>query len=276
MSGVATNRDTVPGEEDRSASPRSNDRRSTLTAECLQRAAAADSGVRDRMLDRVVVLNMGVARRIASRFRSRGVPSEDLEQVAYLALTRAARDFDASSGHDFLDYAVPTIRGELKKHFRDHGWMIRPPRRLQDLQAEVRETSAELEHRLHRRPTVAEVAEEIGAEEVSVHEAMAAMGCFKPSSLDVPLQGEGTVTTLGDTLADSDTGDFDAAEARLLLGPLVRNLGERDRRIVELRFFAGCTQQEIADDIGVTQMQVSRLLAKIMRSLRREVGQLQG
>ncbi|MGH3412036.1 MAG: sigma-70 family RNA polymerase sigma factor [Marmoricola sp.] len=247
--------------------------RGRLTASCLQRAAeASDPELRQRMLDRVMVLNMGVARRIASRFRRRGVALEDLEQVAYLALVRAVQDFDAGAGHDFLDYAVPTIRGELKKHFRDHGWMIRPPRRVQDLQAEVRQVRAELLHTLGRRPEVAEIAAELSASQRDVREAMAAMGCFRPASLDVPVKGSGGMTSVGETLGDPGRDGFDAAEARLVVGPLIRELGERDRRIVELRFFGQRTQQEIAEDIGVTQMQVSRLLSRILGTLRVEAG----
>jgi len=251
--------------------PRSE--RMALTAQFLSEAkqagAGGDDAARKRALDRVVMLNLGVARSLASRHRGKGVPLEDLEQVAYLALVRAARQFDVDRRRNFLTYAVPTIRGELKKYFRDNGWMVRPPRRTQEIQSRVVAARDDL-HRVHARPpTHDEIADSLGLEVDDVAEALRAEGCFHPSSLDRPVgAADGGTTPLGDLLADEDDRDRDAAEARLMLRPVVRRLRRRDQRILRLRFFEGRTQQEIADDLGVTQMQVSRLLARILGQLR--------
>lgn len=240
------------------------------TADCLARAAEADDdGIRQSLLDEVVVLNMPVARSIAHRFQNKGISGDDLDQVAYLALTRAARRYDAGYERDFLSYCVPTIRGELKKHFRDSGWTVRPPRRVQELQARLTAANEELSQSLGRAPRPSEVADELGEDIEHVIEALTSDGCFLPTSLDRPVTDD-TALTLGECLhAEEDC--LGPAEARLMLGRVLRRLSERDRRILHLRFFRGATQQEIAGDIGVTQMHVSRLIARILRELREEL-----
>ena len=244
--------------------------RSDRTAELLERACATTCpDEREHLLEEVVVLNMGVARAVSRRFRNKGVPSEDLEQVAFLALTRAARNFDQSLRHDFLSYAVPTIRGELKKHFRDHGWTVRPPRRIQELQGRIISARAVLTQQLGRSPRPSEIAAALDEDLEQVLEALSTDGCFAPASLDRPV-GDDTGTTLGELVSDEDRGQR-AAEARVVLAPLVRRLAERDRRIINMRFFEDLTQQEIADRIGVTQMQVSRLLSRILSDLHEDL-----
>jgi RNA polymerase sigma-B factor len=218
----------------------------------------------------VIVLHLDLAHAEASRYRSRGIPLDDLRQVAALALTKATRGYDVSSGHDFLSYAVPTIRGELRKHFRDHGWMIRPPRRIQELQARINRAEQELSSRLGRSPQPAEIAQHLDECTESVIEALASDGCFVPASLDHPAGGDGS-TSLGDLLP-LDDASHSASEARVMLRPVLRRLGERDRQILAMRFCEGLTQREIADRIGVTQMQVSRLLTRILGQLRTSVG----
>jgi RNA polymerase sigma-B factor len=219
----------------------------------------------------LVSTNMPVARAVAARYRSRGIPLEDLEQVAYLALTKAALRFDPRAGHAFLSFCVPTIRGEVRRHFRDHGWMVRPPRRIQELQQRVLAAQAELTFRLGRPAAARELADHLGEEVDDVREAMDSQGCFTPTSLDRTV-GDGD-TSLGD-LIGSDQTTVQSAEARVVLGPLVRRLSDRDRHILQLRFFDGMTQREIAGAIGVTQMQVSRLLTRIFRDLRVQLGSL--
>ena len=227
---------------------------------------------REELLDYVVRINMGVARTVAGRYFHRGVDDDDLVQVAYMALTRAARDFDAQRHQDFLSYAVPTIRGELKKHFRDQGWMVRPPRRVQEAQARITRAEGALSQELGRPARPSEIAAHLDMCLDDVIEALAADGCFSPSSLDRPVtmnDDDGGVA-LVDFLGEDDQA-APAAEARVVLGPVVRQLKPRDRRIVYLRFFEQRSQQEIADEIGVTQMQVSRLLARILRDLHRDL-----
>ncbi len=216
------------------------------------------------------MLHLDLAHSEAARYRSRGIPLDDLRQVAALALTKAAHGYDVESGHEFLAYAVPTIRGELRKHFRDYGWMIRPPRRVQELQARINVADAELSARLGRSPRPREIAEHLDEHLDAVTEALASDGCFLPTSLDQPTGVEGS-SSIGDLLTDPD-GDREASEARLLLAPLIRHLGIRDRRILLMRFFEGLTQREIAERIGVTQMQVSRLLTRILAQLRSGLG----
>jgi RNA polymerase sigma-B factor len=249
-----------------------NDRR-RRTEEALVEAATASPDRRRALLDEVVEINMGVARSVASRYFRRGIDQDDILQVAYVALTRAARDFDAGRHRDFLAYAVPTMRGEIKKHFRDHGWTVRPPRRIQEMQQRISACESELVHALGRSPRPSEIADHLGADVDDVVEALGSDGCFTPSSLDRPVAGQdgSTAVSLADLLGDLDP-DQPAAEARATLAPVVRRLKERDRRILFLRFFEDRTQQEIADELGVTQMQVSRLITRIMRDLRRDLG----
>ncbi len=240
--------------------------RAEQTEALLRRSADASAPERQWLLEEVVRLNIGVAHAVAARYRSRGIDQDDLEQVAGLALVKAAHGFDPTAGHPFLSYCVPTIRGEIKRYFRDHGWMVRPPRRIQELQARISAAEAELTYALGRSPRPSELAVHLDESLEDVTEALSSDGCFTPASLDRPLGDNGSVS-LGDALGGEDTS-HSAAEARVLLAPAVRRLGDRDRRILMLRFFRGCTQQEIAEDIGVTQMQVSRLLSRILADLR--------
>jgi RNA polymerase sigma-B factor len=243
--------------------------RSEQTADLLQQVAGQPPERRRQLLEQVVLLNMGVARSVARRYRNRGIAAEDLDQVAYVALVRAADKFDVSLDKDFLTYAVPSIRGEIKKHFRDHGWVVRPPRRTQELQPQVVAAGQELTHTMGRSPRPSEIAAHLGVDVEDVVEALAMDGCFRPTSLDVPV-GEGGSTVLGDLLEGEDTG-LGASEARMMLAPVLQQLSERDRRILYLRFFEGQTQREIGRELGVTQMQVSRLLTRICQSLRAQL-----
>lgn len=244
--------------------------RAGATAQLLVRAAATTDELEQRRLrDEAVALNLGVARAVASRYRNRGLAYEDLVQVAYVGLVKAVRGFDPSREHDFLAYAVPTVAGEVKRHFRDHGWTVRPPRSMQELRAAVSNVSAKLTQELGRSPRSDEVAESLAVDVERVIEAVVAGGCFVPVSLDVPVGEEG-LETLADRFGVDDP-EIGRAEARIVLAPLVRTLKSRDREILELRFFDGLTQQEIGDRIGVSQMQVSRLLTRILGQLRREL-----
>ncbi|WP_224273430.1 sigma-70 family RNA polymerase sigma factor [Nocardioides lacusdianchii] len=232
--------------------------------------AAESAPVDRRTPEELIAQHIPLARSMAARYRNRGIDLDDLEQVALLGLTKAARRFDGDAGHDFLSYAVPTVRGELRRHFRDAGWTIRPPRRIQELQARIAAAQEELGGRLGRSPRPTEIATHLGASLDDVVEALGADGCFTPTSLDVPV-GEGG-SPLGELMGGEDR-DIVQAEARIVLAPVVRLLSARDREIVHLRFYEERTQQEIADSVGLTQAQVSRVLTRILRNLRAELAE---
>ncbi|MGA9747545.1 MAG: sigma-70 family RNA polymerase sigma factor [Nocardioides sp.] len=234
-----------------------------------QAASESDPLERKRLQDEVVVMHMGLARAIATRYRGRGIAEEDLTQAASMALLKAARNFDPARGVEFLSYAVVTMKGEVKRQFRDFGWMVRPPRPIQKMQADMARAQGELIQTLGRSPREGEVADHLGVTEDEVVEALSADGCFSPTSLDLPL-GEHGSSSLGDTLVREDT-DLDEAEARVMLMPAVRALPELEREVLYLRFFKQLSQSQIAAQVGVTQMQVSRILARVLVKLRGEL-----
>ena len=241
--------------------------RTAVSSRLLERAAAETDPVeRKRLQDEVVVLHMGLARAIAARYRGRGIADDDLTQAAAMALLKAARNFDATRGVEFLSYAVVTMKGEVKRQFRDYGWMVRPPRPIQKLQADVSRADSELTHQLGRSPKVTEVAAYLGVAEDDVLEALSADGCFTPTSLDTPVGSEGS-GVLGELIPGEDSA-MSEAEARVMLTPAVRALPEREREVLYLRFFKQQTQAQIAEEIGVTQMQVSRILSRVLVKLR--------
>jgi len=243
--------------------PRDSATRSLLS----RRAAGTDEDLRQALLDEAIELNLSIAHSIATRFRGRGVESDDLDQVAYLGLVKAARSYDPSTETPFLAYAVPTIRGEVKRYFRDCSWTVRIPRRLQELQGTIASVRPQLVQELHRDPSLQEIADEIGADVNEVEAAIAADGCFSVLSLDRPVDGDSTAN-LADTIADEEDTSFEQTEAVAVLEPVLSDLAPRERRILELRFVEGHTQADIGAEIGVSQMQVSRLLRGILDRLR--------
>jgi RNA polymerase sigma-B factor len=246
--------------------------RARTTRECLERASRCENSTEKQdLLERAVLLNMREARAIARRFQNRGIPLEDLEQVAYLSLVAAARRFDPAAGFDFLAFARPTIRGEIKRHFRDRGWTVRPPRRIQDTQRVVTAAVSELSQSLGRSPTTTEIADHLEVREDDVVESLAAHDCFSPTSLDRPVTTDGEETPLLNLVLTVEDGT-DTADTRMLLRQAIKRLSGRDQRVLGLRFSQDLTQSEIADDIGLSQMQVSRILARILGQLRHELG----
>ncbi|MDN4162295.1 sigma-70 family RNA polymerase sigma factor [Nocardioides abyssi] len=243
-------------------------RRRMETARLLSRARASQGELRTRYEDDVIALNMGVASDVARRYHGRGIPDEDVDQVAYLGLVKAVRGFDPTLGDDFLSFAVPTLRGEIRRYFRDAGWTVRPPRSVQEVQARVTTAEGELTQRLGRAPRPAEVAEHLDVPLPLVLDSLNATGCFTPVSLDAPWADGGDDPTR--SMGDLDPA-FASAEARLALRPLMEELTERERRIIELRFFENRTQTQIGDEVGVTQEQVSRLITQILARLRRSL-----
>jgi RNA polymerase sigma-B factor len=207
-----------------------------------------------------------VARSLALRYRDRGVPVEDLEQVAYLALVRAANRFDPAKADDFLTFAVPTVRGEIKRYFRDHGWTVRPTRRVQETQSLLLGAGIPADG---RGETVPEVSARLGIDQRDVDDALQAQGCFTPTSLDAPAHEDGL--PMANTLVHDDFTDFDAVEARSVLRTLTLEMTPRERLVLYLRFFEERTQAEIGDEIGVTQMQVSRILTRVLDRMRKRL-----
>ncbi len=244
--------------------------REAHSQQLLEEATVApDEDLRRRLLDQVVLINVPVAESIAARYRSRGIEAEDLVQVAYLGLVKATQGYRLGEGNGFLAYAVPTISGEIKRHFRDFGWLVRPPRRLQELRSQLTTTRLDLQQAQGRAPTSQEMAQSLGIDYRELAEAELADGCFVAVSLDSPVRGVGTAA-LADGLVD-EADHFDHVETVESLRPALLRLGARDRLILALRFEWGLTQEEIGRHIGVSQMQVSRLLARIMDELRADL-----
>lgn len=245
----------------------SDEERAHRTAELLDQAARASGRKRAHLLQEVVLVNLGVAERSARRYRNRGIPDEDLVQVARLGLVKAAYGFDAGKGSTFLGYALPTVLGELRRYFRDKAWLVRPPRRIQELQAELNVHAEDCAQRNGHPATVDELADATGRSRDDIVEATAADGCFAPRSLDWESDGG---MRLGDQIGMEESG-FDAAETTQTLSIAIRGLSERDRRLLYLRFYEERTQAEIAKEFGVTQMQISRLLKRVLTQMRSEL-----
>ncbi|WP_337063368.1 SigB/SigF/SigG family RNA polymerase sigma factor [Kineococcus sp. G2] len=238
------------------------------TAELFAALAGEDDPAeRARLHERIATLNLPMALHIARRYRGRGEELEDLQQVAAVGLMKAVQSYDPSLGRDFAVFAVPTISGEVKRHFRDKGWSIRPPRRLQELSPRVSAARRELEQESGQAPTISQVAQRLGVDVDEVSECLAATEQYRLHSLDELVAGDGSRTSVLDTLGDVDAA-LEATVDHLTLAPLLASLPERDARVLSLRFEHGWTQSRIAEDIGVSQMQVSRLLQGILKRLR--------
>ncbi len=208
----------------------------------------------------------GLAAYFARRYDRRGVPREDLHQVAMLGLVNAVDRFDPELETRFVSFAGRTIDGEIKRFFRDRTWSVRMPRRLQELHLRVRRASEELSHTLGRPPTISELADHVGVETDDVLAALDAGNAYRADSLDRPAPGE--EERRSDIASpDADAG-FTAIEQRSLVQDLLSGLPERERRILELRFFNEMSQTEIAAELGISQMHVSRLLARTLAQLR--------
>lgn len=234
------------------------------TESLLARAHDASEAERQFIENQVVELNIDLARALASRYAGRGADREDLIQVACVGLVKAARRYDPEKGH-FGSFAVPTILGELKRYFRDHGWMVRPPRRIQDLQASVSAVMQRSLRETEERPDVEHLAAETGAPVEDVREALGARGCFAPASLDAQRTPDGR--TFGESFGVEEE-NFETVEGLASISAHCRKLPERDRQLLALRFFGDKTQQEIAYELGITQMQVSRRLKRVLEGLR--------
>ena len=218
--------------------------------------------------ERLVEQYIGLVEFLARRFRNRGEPLEDLVQVGTIGLLKAIDRFDLEREVEFSTYATPTIVGELKRHFRDKGWAVRVPRRLQELHLELTKTVSLLGQELGRSPTVAEIAEATGTDEETVLEGLEIAQAYNFTSLDAPIESDdGGSTSFADQLGQQDE-HLENLEYRASLAPEVAKLPDRERTILYLRFFKGLTQSEIADRLGISQMHVSRLLNRTLGQLR--------
>jgi RNA polymerase sigma-B factor len=225
---------------------------------------AGDLRARETLIGRYLPL----ARRLARRYQHTDEPLEDLVQVASIGLLKAIDRFDCTREVMFSSYAVPTILGELKRHFRDRTWSVRVPRDLQELALRVDQVVAKLSVGTRRSPSVNEIARAVGASEEQVLDALEAMGAYRAGSLDAPRSTrEEEAESVADSLGSHDSG-FDRAEERATLQPLLERISERERTVLELRFGEDLTQAEIGARIGVSQMQVSRLIRQALTRLR--------
>ena len=227
---------------------------------------APDAPERASRRDELVRLHMPIVEYVARRFYGRGEPMNDLVQVGSIGLINALDRFDPGRGLEFTSYATPTIVGEIKRYFRDKGWMVRVPRRLQEVRSAMGPATADLNQQLGRSPTVAELAARIGATDDEVVEALESGNAYSPASIEAQTDSA-SGWSLADTLGFDDAG-IEQIEYRESLKPLLASLGERERTILVLRFFHNRTQSQIAEEIGLSQMHVSRLLARTLAQLR--------
>ena len=230
-----------------------------------------DGPERDVLRDELVRAWLPMADRIAGRYRGKGEDFEDLRQVAALGLVKAVDGYDPDRGHAFESYAVPTVTGEIKRHFRDHMWALHVPRRVQELRNRVRVALRDLSATgPDRRPGIAEIAEYAQLSEDDVRAGLEALDSFAALSLDAEAPGDEGNMTLAGLLGERDTG-FDLVVDREGVKPALRTLPERERTILYLRFFRGMTQSRIAEQLGVSQMHVSRLISNSCATVRERV-----
>ena len=239
--------------------------RAQLRQAFIEFAHSRDERIRNELIE----AHLGLAGHLARRFAGRGEPHDDLFQVGSMALVKAVDRFDPSRGVEFSTFATRTILGELKRHFRDKGWFVRAPRRVQELYLQIGQVITTLTQELGRSPTIREAAEAAGASEEDVIEALEAGQAYRSSSMDA-------VGPDGDTLADrmgEDDIAFEDAENRALLAPALAQLPGRERAILQMRFVEGLTQTEIARRVGISQMHVSRLINRSLSTLRHTYGE---
>jgi RNA polymerase sigma-B factor len=240
----------------------------------LNALAAMPAGhpTRTALRDRTIEAWLPLAHHLAHRYSGRGEPTDDLLQTAAVGLIKAVDKFDPDRGVDFAGYAIPTIIGELKRHFRDRTWDIRVPRRLQELRLAISEANSTLLQTLGRSPTVTDIASHLTLPEEDVLEGLEGARAYNAVSLSTPTGDGERATELGDMLG-ADDREYELAELRVALGPALATLDEREQKILTLRFYGNLTQSQIADQIGVSQMHVSRLLARALAKLRGQLAE---
>jgi RNA polymerase sigma-B factor len=222
---------------------------------------------RQRIRDELVEMHLPLVQYLARRFRNRGEPLDDLVQVATIGLIKSVDRFDLERGVEFSTYATPTVVGEIKRHFRDKGWAIRVPRRLQELKLALAKATSELSQRNGRAPTVAELAAHLEMTEDEILEGLESANAYSAVSLDAPDTGDDDSPAVSDSLGATDEA-LEGVEYRESLKPLLEQLPPREKKILLLRFFGNMTQSQIAAELGISQMHVSRLLARTLVQLR--------
>ena len=259
--------DVTEVDVDEVADARSESRREAAALFVEMASLPAGSPRRQVIRDQLVTMHLPLVRHLARRFNNRGEPLEDLVQVATVGLINSVDRFDSERGADFLSYAVPTVVGEIKRHFRDHGWAVRVPRRLKELHLSLTAATAELSQRNGRAPNASELADHLKLSREEVLEGLEAANAYRSSSLDDPVRGDGEMPTLAETLGDEDAA-LEHVEFRESLQPLLAQVPPRERKILILRFFGNMTQSQIAERMGISQMHVSRLLSQTLAKLR--------
>ena len=241
----------------------------TQARELFERLAKlpTDDPERAKIRSTLVELHLPLVEYLARRFRNRGEWLDDLTQVATIGLIKSIDRFDLERGVEFSTYATPTIVGEIKRHFRDKGWAVRVPRRLQELKLSLTKAIGELAQREGRAPTVRELAAHLQMTEEEVLEGLESANADSTVSLDAPDSGDEDAPAVADSLGMIDEA-LEGVEYRESLKPLLERLPPREKKILLLRFFGNMTQSQIAAELGISQMHVSRLLARTLAQLR--------
>ena len=225
---------------------------------------------RARLRERVIEAWLPLAKHLAARYHGRGEPADDLVQTAVVGLIKAVDRFDPVHGVEFVGFAIPTVLGEIKRHFRDRTWSVRVPRRTQELRMAITNANNALLATLGRSPTVADVAKHLDITEEAVLEGLEGARAYSATSLNAPIAGGDGTVSLGDTLGETEH-EYELTELRMTLGRAMLHLNEREQRILALRFYGNMTQSEIAAKVGLSQMHVSRLIARALERLRRDL-----
>ncbi|WP_328942618.1 RNA polymerase sigma factor SigF [Streptomyces sp. NBC_00250] len=255
--------------EDTPVPPSPTDRSGARALFVTLRELPEGSAEKAELRNQLVRMHLPLVEHLARRFRNRGEPLDDLTQVATIGLIKSVDRFDPERGVEFSTYATPTVVGEIKRHFRDKGWAVRVPRRLQELRLSLTTATAELSQQHGRSPTVHELAERLGISEEEVLEGLESANAYSTLSLDVP-DTDDESPAVADTLGAEDEA-LEGVEYRESLKPLLEDLPPREKRILLLRFFGNMTQSQIAQEVGISQMHVSRLLARTLAQLREKL-----
>ncbi len=220
--------------------------------------------------EQLIMSHLNLVRFLASKFKNRGEPLDDLVQVGTIGLIKAIDRFDTTRGLEFTTFATPTIMGEIKRHFRDKGWSVRVPRRLQELSSKVNQVTDELTKDLQRSPSVEEIAEALDSNVDEVLEAMESSSAYSSVPLEAGGQGDDEAPSVIDHYVTEDE-DLAASDDRMVLEETVRDFSPREQEIIRMRFLEGMTQVEIAKKLGISQVQVSRLLRRTLQKVQEKI-----